>query len=100
MAPTRHSVRDPDGREVVFDEGSYLHLALGMRAGLLEHLDAILSTVSRPDHRRDDPRPGRERFYRQNPLAMNRWMRVVVDFNDVPAWVVTVVIESGDPRWR
>jgi len=27
-------------------------------------------------------------------------MRVVVDFNDVPAWVVTVVIENGDPRWR
>jgi hypothetical protein len=96
----RHSVLDPDGREVVFDGGSHLHLALGTRASLLEHTEAILATVARPDHRRHDPRPGRERFYRQNPLTPNRWMRVVVDFNDVPAWVVTVVIEHGDPRWR
>jgi hypothetical protein len=100
MDVVRHSVLDPDGREVVFDAGSHLHLALGARAHLLDHVEEILKTVALPDHRRDDPRPGRERFYRQNLLMPGRWLRVVVDFGDVPAWVVTAVVENGDPRWR
>ena len=95
-----HSILDPDGREVVFDAGSHLHLALGARSRLLDHVETILAVVARPDHRSDDFRAGRERFYRQNPLEPERWMRVVVDFNDVPAWVVTVVLQNGDPRWR
>lgn len=96
----RHPICDPDGRQVVFDAGSHLHLALGSRAWLLDHVEAILATVARPDHRGEDPRPGRERFYRQNPLEPGRWLRVVVDFNGIPAWVVTAVIEKGDPRWK
>ena len=85
---------------MVFDAGSHLHLALGARSRLLDHVEGILAAVARPDHRRDDPRVGRERFYRQNALEPQRWMRVVVDFNDVPAWVVTVVIQNDDPRWK
>lgn len=100
MVAARHSIFDPDCREVVFDAGSHLHLALGSRAWLLDHVDAILATVARPDYRRDDPRAGRERFYRQNPLDAGRWLRVVVDFNEIPAWVVTAVIQNGDPRWK
>jgi hypothetical protein len=61
-------------------------------------IDLILGTVSLPDHREDDPRPGRERFYRQNPLNPRRWLRVVVDFNDVPGWIVTVLVQDNDPR--
>jgi hypothetical protein len=61
-------------------------------------LDLILGTVSRPDHHENDPRPGRERFYRQNALNPGRWLRVVVDFNDVPGWIVTVVVQDTDPR--
>ena len=45
-----------------------------------------------------DPRAGRERFYRQNALTPGRWMRVVVDCNDVPSWVVTVLIQDDHPR--
>lgn len=89
---------DPDGRRVVFDAGSHLHLARGHREWLLGHLDLILGTVERPDHRADDPRPGRERFFRQNALDPGRWLRVIVDFNDVPAWIVTVLVEDNDPR--
>jgi SMC interacting uncharacterized protein involved in chromosome segregation len=89
---------DPDGRRVVFDAGSRLHLALGRRHELLDHVDAILETVERPDHRAADPRPGRERFYRQNVVAPRRWLRVVVDFNDEPAWIVTVLVQTHDPR--
>ncbi len=51
-----------------------------------------------PTTHEDDPRPGRERFYRQNALNPGRWLRVVVDFNDEPGWVVTVLIQDDDPR--
>ncbi len=98
MKNHEQSTVDPEGRWVVFDAGSHLHLALGRRDWLLDHLDAILATVARPDYREDDPRPGRERFYRQNPLEPGRWLRVVVDFHDEPAWVVTVLVQDDDPR--
>lgn len=91
---------DPDGRRVVFDAGSHLHLAEGRRAWLLNHVETILATVARPDYREDDPRPGRERFYRQNAREPGRWMRVVLDFNDEPGWVVTALVQDDDPRPR
>ncbi len=89
---------DPDGRTVTFDAGSHLHLALG-RPWLLDHVETIMATVALPDFRADDPITGRERFYRQH-ITPNRWLRVVVDFNDSPAWVVTATVQSNDPRER
>jgi hypothetical protein len=59
-----------------------------------------VATIAQPDYLEDDPRPGRERFYRQNVLEPERWMRVFVDFNDIPGWVVTVLIQDDDPRPR
>jgi hypothetical protein len=100
MEGQEQNVADADGRRVVFDAGSHLHLAEGRRSWLLDHVETVLSTVARPDCRENDPRPGRERFYRQNALEQERWMRVVVDFNDVPGWVVTVLIQDDDPRPR
>jgi hypothetical protein len=87
---------DPDGRTVVFDRGSHLHLALG-RPWMLDHIDTIMATVALPDFRAEDPIPGRERFYRKH-LEPRRWLRVVVDFNDSPAWVVTATVQTSDPR--
>jgi hypothetical protein len=91
-------VIDPDGRAVVFDAGSHLHLAEGRRVWLLDHIDEILIAVQRPDHHEEDPRPGRERFYRENVLRPGRWLRVVVDFNEDPGWVVTALVQDDDPR--
>ncbi|HEX5308595.1 MAG TPA: hypothetical protein VFW38_05870 [Solirubrobacteraceae bacterium] len=88
----------PDRRRVAFDAGSHLHLAHGRRGWLLDHIQAVLATIERPDHHEDDPRPGRERFYRQNALDPGRWLRVVVDFNAEPGWVVTVLVQDDDPR--
>jgi hypothetical protein len=64
---------------------------------LLEHVDAIMATVSAPDLQRLDPWPGRERFYRQH-LDLERWLRVVVDFNQDPGRVVTAIVQLNDPR--
>ncbi len=71
-------VTDPDGRAVVFDASSHMHLAEGRRDWLLDHIDEILIAVQRPDYHEKDPRPGRERFYRENALRPGRWLRVVV----------------------
>jgi hypothetical protein len=91
------SAADPDGRLVVFDAGSHLHMAR-RRPWLLDHVDVIMGTIARPDHRALDPIPDRERFYRQH-IEPDRWLRVVVDFSEDPAWVVTAVIQDNDPRW-
>jgi len=91
-------VTDPDGRTVVFDAGSHLHLALG-RPWMLDHIETILATIALPDHRVEDPIAGRERFYRRH-FQPNRWLRVVVDFNDLPGWVVTATVQRNDPRER
>ena len=88
---------DPDGREVVFDFGSLRHLQQ-RRWQLLEHIDVILAAVTLPDHRARDPVAGRERFYRQSILDRRRWLRVVVDFNEDPGRVVTVLVQTSDPR--
>ena len=66
---------------------------------MLDHLDAIMHTVATPDHRAKDPIPGRERFYCQD-LGLRRWLRVVVDFNSTPAWIVTATVQTNDPRGR
>lgn len=91
-------ITDPDGRTVVFDAGSHLHLAEGRRSWLLDHVDEILIAVQRPNWREKDPRPGRERFYRENVLRLGRWPRVVVDFNEDPGWIVTALVQDDDPR--
>jgi hypothetical protein len=94
------TVSDPDGRTVIFDAGSHLHLVRRMRGALLDHIHDILGAIGSPEFREDDPVPGRERFYRQDFLEPGRWLRVVVDFNEEPAWIVTAFVEDQDPRVR
>jgi hypothetical protein len=53
MESQEQSVIDPDGRRVVFDAGSHLHLAQGGRSWLLDHVETILTTIARPDYRED-----------------------------------------------
>jgi hypothetical protein len=64
---------------------------------MLRHIDAILNAVSRPDIREDDVAPGRERFYRRD-LDPRRWLRVVVDFNESSAFVVTAFVQEQTPQ--
>ncbi len=87
---------DPDGRRVVFDAGSHLHLA-AKRPWLLDEIDTILDTVAHPDLHVLDPEGDRERYYRENPFP-DGWLRVVVDYSEEPAWIVTAVVQDNDPR--
>ncbi|HEY8640751.1 MAG TPA: hypothetical protein VIL53_09630 [Solirubrobacterales bacterium] len=87
---------DPDGRLVVLDARARTHLAR-QRPQMLQHVEAILGTVHRPDVHMDDPRSGRERFYRRD-LDPGRWLRVIVDFNQTPAFVVTALVQDNEPQ--
>jgi hypothetical protein len=86
---------DPDGRQVVLDSDGWRHI-LDEHLELAPHKDGILATIASPDHREDDPRPGRERFWRQ-ALGPSRWLMAVVDFEQSPARVVTAFGRRDDP---
>jgi hypothetical protein len=90
------AIQDPDGRIVEFTERSWQHI-MAERPQLLDDVDAILNAIAGPDHREPDPRPSRERFYRRHVTDKVRWLRVVVDFSETPAFVVTAFIQRKDP---
>jgi hypothetical protein len=96
VAGERYETTDPDGRAVVLDERTRGHLGR-CRPQMLQHAGAIVGAVSRPDIREDDPAPGRERFFRRD-LDPGRWLRVVVDFNESPAFVVTAFVQDHEPE--
>jgi hypothetical protein len=84
--------RTPDGDEVILSALVYAKI-------LEEHpavadLELIARTIREPDVRRSDPRPGRERFFRRE-----RELRLlaVVDFNGVPAIIVTAFSTDRSP---
>jgi hypothetical protein len=64
---------------------------------MVRHVPAILDAIGRPDVRAGDPAPGRERFYRRD-LDPRRWQKVVVDFNQSPAFVVTAFAQDHPPE--
>src|SRR2546426_8024131 len=93
MSSERLEATDPDGRSVILDERTIRHLQR-RRPQMVGHAALILDAVSRPDLREDDPVPGRERFYRRD-LDPRRWLRVVVDFNESPGFVVTAFVQDN-----
>jgi hypothetical protein len=95
MTHNQPSTIDPDGRHLVLDERALRHLRM-RRPETAGHIDAILQAVSRPDRREEDPAPGRERFYLEHMFA-KRWLRVVVDFNESPAFIVTAFVQDNTP---
>lgn len=64
---------------------------------MLKHMEAILEAVARPDLHEDDLVPGRERYFRMD-LNPGRALRVVVDFNEAPGFVVTAFVQSWNPE--
>jgi hypothetical protein len=95
MSSEGREATDPDGRTVILDQRTIRHLQ-SRRPQMVAHTAAILDAVSRMDLREDDPVPGRERFYRRD-LDPRRWLRVIVDFNESPAFVVTAFVHDNAP---
>ncbi len=96
MLSEAFETKDLHGRRVVLDARTVDHLAR-RRPGMLRHARAVLATVSRPDRHEDDLVSGRERFFRRD-LDPGRWLRVVVDFNESPGFVVTAFVQNHAPE--
>lgn len=96
MSSQRREATDPDGRPVVLDQRTIRHLQ-SRRPQMVGQVAAILDAVSRPDLREDDRVPDRERFYRRD-LDPRRWLRVVVDFKESPAFVVPAFVQDNAPK--
>jgi hypothetical protein len=60
----------------------------------MNEVERMLGVVANPDHREEDPHPGRERFLRRD-IDPRRWLRIVVGFNDDPTWVVIALVQDG-----
>jgi hypothetical protein len=86
---------DPDSRRVVLDDAGWTHVLIE-HAEMSANRDAVLATVTKPQHRRPDPRPSRERFWRRG-LGPSRWLLAVVDFSAQPVRIVTAYRNRKDP---
>jgi hypothetical protein len=69
---------------------------VGDKEDMADHEEAVLRIIDSPDFREDDPRPGRERFFRRG-VGPERWMRVVVEFAGEKDRVVTAFGQTNDP---
>jgi len=74
----------PDGIRVVLPALVYAKIV--EEHTTVADLDLIDRTIRRPDERRPDPRPGRERFLRREGRLL---VLAVVEFGEVPAIIVT-----------
>ena len=88
-------VDDPDGRRVVLDEEGWLHI-VREHSEMAAHKGDVMAAIAGPDHRSQDLRPARERFWRRG-ASPSRWLFVVVDFGERPTRVVTAFGRRDDP---
>ena len=84
-----------EGQRIVLTASAWDHISF-------EHPEmadfgwAILETAGNPEVVSDDPRPGRRRHYRFQ-AGPSRWLRVIVDFNQEPAQIVTAHAHRKEP---
>lgn len=86
---------DPDGRRIILDYEGWEHI-LEEHPEMATSREQIMATIRSPDHRRPDPRPGRERYYSRD-LGPSRWLFVVVDFSETPPRIVTAYANRKAP---
>jgi hypothetical protein len=98
--PRLASVTAPDGREVVLLSRVWEEKITRDHPELVDHLDAVIETVARPDNVEPDSRADRSRFYRRD-VGPSRWLLVVVSFEQAPARIITALANRKDPKqWK
>jgi hypothetical protein len=73
---------DPDGRTVVLRQKQWDHIC-SEHPEMARHQRAIMETITHPDDRADDERPGREQFFAQGK-GPSGWLRVIIDYSRRP----------------
>jgi hypothetical protein len=88
LRPIHAETVTPEGVRVVLYGDTWRTHILDRHDEMEPYLDAVLDAVSAPDHRRPDPRLGRDKFYKQH-AGPSRWLVTVVSFEQEPARIVT-----------
>jgi hypothetical protein len=97
---TAATVTDPDGREVVLLDRIWQDKITRDHPEMVDHLEALIETVAKPDHVEPDTLPDRSRFYRRG-AGPSRWLLVVVSYEQEPARIITALANRKDPqRWK
>ncbi|MGH2893393.1 MAG: hypothetical protein ACRDPM_09025, partial [Solirubrobacteraceae bacterium] len=86
--PRAATVTDLDGHEVVLLVRIWEQKIARDHPELVDHRDAVMETVARPDHVEPDTLPARRRFYRRN-AGPSRWLMAVVSYEQEPARIIT-----------
>ena len=94
-APHLATVTDPEGTTVVLDTDGWTHI-LAEHGEMSSYRAEIMTTAADPHHREPDWRAGRMRYYRRG-IGPTTWLLVVIDFDEVPARVVTAFGKRRDP---
>jgi hypothetical protein len=78
-------VRDPDGHRVELTAERWAHIR-DEHQEMAAHRDAVLATVTAPEHVARHPRPSRTLYWRRG-LGPSRWLLAVIGFgSDPPGW--------------
>jgi hypothetical protein len=83
------------GQSIVITASAWSHIT-SEHPEMADYGHAILETAVDPEIALDDPRPGRRRHYRFQ-AGPSRWLRVIVDFNQEPAQIVTAHAHRKEP---
>ncbi len=98
--PRAATVADSDGCEVVLLARIWEEKIARDHPELVDHLDAVMETVAKPDHVEPDAIPARTRFYRRG-VGPSRWLMAVVSYEQQPARIITALANRKDPkRWK
>jgi hypothetical protein len=88
--PAVAPVTDPDGREVVLLARIWEDKITRDHPELVDHLEAVMETVAKPDHVEPDALADRTRFYRR-AAGPSRWLMAVVSYEQQPARIITAL---------
>ena len=96
--PAVGETRDPSGSRVVLPAQVWQEKVTRDHPEIAPYLNAVLLTVTRPDHTAPDPSyEDRTRYYARN-AGPSRWLLVVVSYEQTPARIVSAFANRKDPR--